>query len=300
MDTPESYRSIITGPTWEHARTLKNYVVEYTDKKGNDKSPICAIYFTSCNFYVPNTEEAFKKSLEADYYEWRTHKIKRASKHIFVRDVAKQFYVLGINNDVPTITDLIELLKKETEGYRVITVGSSAGAYMAATAGALMHAEQVFSFSALFNLNIMYKGIWDLYEAGFDDPRISQYYDLRPHIKNAANTSFFYMYPALNRDPVANDHEQNLMVKELDNVYDFPIHSPAHGVVIAMEMVEVYLNKTPDKLKKLHEKMAKKYSGIPVDGIPESVISIGLVGLPKFIGLKIRDYWRAGMRRLLK
>ena len=43
--------------------------------------------------------------------------IKRASKHIFVRDVFKTWYITGINSKINNVPLLAELLRKETEGY---------------------------------------------------------------------------------------------------------------------------------------------------------------------------------------
>ena len=44
---------------------------------------------------------------------------------------------------IKDIFKLTEFLKKETEGYDVVTIGSSAGAYAAIICGSLLHSKMV-------------------------------------------------------------------------------------------------------------------------------------------------------------
>ena len=99
-----NYLSITSGVVWEKAYSLDNYLIECTNKD----SDYCVIYFSSSGIYYPNTEEELQKLVDnKKHYEWMHHKITKAKKNIFIRDVAKQFYVIGINEKISTIDRLI-------------------------------------------------------------------------------------------------------------------------------------------------------------------------------------------------
>ncbi len=126
-----------------------NYKIEYEDTY---KENICAIYFSSNDIYYPNTEDIFRKRIvEKDFFEWYHTRVK-ARKHIFVRDIFKQWYLEGINAEIDSPEKMLDWLKSETEGYEVITVGSSAGGYAAVFYGSLLSAKRVIVFNAQFSL----------------------------------------------------------------------------------------------------------------------------------------------------
>lgn len=77
---------------------------------------------------------------------------KHAAKCIFIRDIHKTWHITGINHKINSIDKLIEFLKEITQGYQIITVGSSAGGYMSALVGAKLNAHLAFSFSGQFSL----------------------------------------------------------------------------------------------------------------------------------------------------
>lgn len=142
----------------------KNYIIQ-TDDSVNTKK--CAIYFSSNAIYYPDTEVAFfERIIKRDSYEWYGKRVSDASKHIFVRDVFKCWYVKGINEEYCDIFKLTEFLKKETEGYDVVTIGSSAGAYAAIICGSLLHSKMVYAFNPqikLDNLKSQYSLLANLY-----------------------------------------------------------------------------------------------------------------------------------------
>lgn len=145
----------------------KNYIIQ-TDDSVNTKK--CAIYFSSNAIYYPDTEDAFfERIIKRDSYEWYGKRVSDASKHIFVRDVFKCWYVKGINEEYCDIFKLTEFLKKETEGYDVVTIGSSAGAYAAIICGSLLHSKMVYAFNPqikLDNLKSQYSLLANLYGGG--------------------------------------------------------------------------------------------------------------------------------------
>lgn len=110
-----------------------NFIIEEDTKIVNN---LCYIYFSSHAVYFPETKGNFKdKIVNKNVFEWYKRRISNVRKSIFVRDIRKQFYCEGINNNLNSIDKLLGFLKKETKNFDVITVGSSAGGYLAALVG---------------------------------------------------------------------------------------------------------------------------------------------------------------------
>ena len=153
MNNKQSYSGITQYPevVREYWENEKNYLVEY-----NDEAPSrewCAVYFCSNDIWFPHTEEIFRKRIvEKNFFEWYRCRIHRAYKHIFVRDVFKQWYLTGVNGEIDSEEKLLDFLKRETAGYRVVTIGSSAGGYASALFGPKLGAEQAICFNAQFSL----------------------------------------------------------------------------------------------------------------------------------------------------
>lgn len=237
----DARQSITEGPVWESAYSQNNYEIEYDYAEGTD-SNICAIYFSSSGIYYPNIEEELKKRvIDDDYYEWKKTKIKRARKHIFVRDVAKNFYVIGISKRISSIDALMDFLKEETEGYEIITLGSSGGAYMAVLAGVLLESKCIFCFSCFWSLNCINYDVWHLVGFYQNDPQRNKYYDLVPIIKES-NSRIVYIYPANNRDEINNDHVQCELVKNLKQIIQIPVKSKRHGACINRFLLSKLVN----------------------------------------------------------
>lgn len=90
--------------------TQHNYLIEYNEQC-KDKT-YCAVYFCSNDLYYPNVEDIFRKRIvEKNFFEWYNLRIEKAYKHIFVRDVFKQWYLSGINQSIDSPERLIEFLK---------------------------------------------------------------------------------------------------------------------------------------------------------------------------------------------
>ena len=83
-----------------------NFLIEYNENIVQKK--ICAIYFSSNDIYYPNDENTFRKKIvEKNFYEWYNTRIENAHKHIFIRDIHKQWYLSGINAEVNTPEKLL-------------------------------------------------------------------------------------------------------------------------------------------------------------------------------------------------
>lgn len=261
-------RSITSGDIWNKAYSLDNYYIYDTGKKGK----LCVIYFSSSSIYYPNTDEALQERIiEQDYYEWKNYLIKDASRCIFVRDVAKQFYIYGINKNCASIDELINLLKEITKGYDIITVGSSAGGYMAALAGALLNAKAVYCFSAFFSLTNVNKEVWYLLEKERGNSKYNQYYEIESYIEEAENTLFFYIMPGLSKDTINNDAVQYEYVKNISNVYSLKVREKNHGVCMYPYVLKAFINKDVAETKKI----LKKCEGKLISKWKFSVLLIG-------------------------
>ena len=127
-----------------------NYLIE--DDLSSNRM-ICAIYFSSHGVYYPETIENFNATIvEKNYFEWYGTRVPNCKKHIFVRDICKQFYVEGINTKINSIDSLIDFLKEKTKGFETICVGSSSGGYVAALIGSIMNSTIIFCYSGKFSL----------------------------------------------------------------------------------------------------------------------------------------------------
>ena len=88
----------------------KNYLIEYSSGKSNNEN-YCIIYFSSNDIYYPNNERAFINQIAVkNKFEWYNTRISKGVKHIFVRDIKKQWYLTGINKEINNIDKLFQFL----------------------------------------------------------------------------------------------------------------------------------------------------------------------------------------------
>lgn len=237
-----------------------NYKIEYSEVENK----ICAIYFSSHGTYDHDTAEDFRKEIiNKDKYEWYKTRIEYARKHIFIRDIQKRWYLDGINNIYCSIDKLLEFLKKETEGYEIITMGNSSGGYMAVLMGILLKAKLIFNFSGQYSL---------AYHTQEDKPNYSQY--LFDNMKNKNKNKYYnivelvnhcdipivYLYPALAEE----DIYQSSLVENCKNILFFKFNSNIHGRTAIEFNIKKLLNMSLQELialEKLYE--GKQYLDYP-------------------------------------
>lgn len=229
--------------------TNDNYLIEYTPDGEED---YCAIYFSSNDIYYPNSEETFtKRIVNKNFYEWYHTRIRKASKHIFLRDVFKQWYLTGVNSNIDSPEKLVTFLKQETKGYRhIMALGSSAGAYAAILYGSFIGTDTVMAFNPQFE-------IFSLLEHSSEaiNPLVfrlknamGSYYDIMPFINK--QTSIFYFYST--NSPW--DKEQHSHFKPMDNIYQIPFRSSHHGIPFLKAALPVVLNMGVEDLKRLADR----------------------------------------------
>ncbi len=227
--------------------TQNNYLIEYNN---NGEKDLCAIYFCSNDIYFPNTEEIFRKRIvEKDFYEWYHSRIQKASKHIFIRDIFKQWYLAGINKNINTPDKLIEFLKKETEGYEVITIGSSAGGYAAMLYGSYLNTKYILAFNPQFEINTLFESSSENINPlifRIKDERV-KYFDITKVIN--PQIEIFYFYSNASKW----DIEQNKYCPT-GNIYPIEFKSAHHGIPFLKVALPIVINQENDKLISLSKR----------------------------------------------
>lgn len=229
-------------------RNDKNYQIKYT----NNNTSCVAIYFTSNNLFYPHDSDSFKAAIvKKNRYEWTNKTIEKAQKHIFIRDIYKQWYASGINNEINTIDKLIEWLQDETKNYNeIIIVGSSGGGYAATIVGVKLNASLILNFNGQWNLydNIERNGeiISPILKRMIDinDPG-TKYFDI-------ANTEYDYnnvFYFVSKFSPW--DKKQYSLLKDFRNTNIISFCNSHHGIPFFKSTLPAILAMNQADLKKL-------------------------------------------------
>lgn len=201
------------------------------------------IYCSSNGVYREDTVDCFKKTiLEIDNYEWYMNRIPYAEKHIFIRDVSKRFYQFGINdNGLDSIEKVAEKLQQETEGYKIITIGSSSGGMAAIVLGKILKAEFTIAFSPLLR---PYKPD-EAKKIVEQKIATKEYFDAVEYANS--DIPIFYIYPNGSEWDIYNSS----LVSDFQNVYFLPIKSDVHGVPINKRVLRKILESKMEKLKSI-------------------------------------------------
>lgn len=237
-----------TNPLVREVYNTDNYeVIDY----GN--SNMCYIFFSSNGLFFPDTIKEFEeKVIKKNRYEWKymasSKKLTKISgRHIFVRDIYKQWYIKGINCKINTIDKMIDMLKELTEGYDVVTVGSSAGGYIAALVAANLSAKYCFDFAGQISL-------WEssktnpFVKAGMYEADINRYYDISKII-GESECVYYYFYPQYND----RDVKQFARIQMCSNVKGFSFGEKKHAATMFAENMKYLLCKDFESMNLLYE-----------------------------------------------
>lgn len=191
----------------------------------------CVIYFSSNGIYYPTTKEVFEKEIvRNNKFEMYKSRIKNAQKHIFLRDIFKQWYIKGINERINSIDKIVEFLRKETDGYKIITIGSSSGGYIATIIGILLNAEYVLNFCGQFSLNEK-NSCFNFFDKELNPFLVekrnmdNKYFDLS-NLLSGSNVPIFYFVSTKSKE----DDFQLKMAYNYENINIVKINSDIHGV----------------------------------------------------------------------
>lgn len=196
MDKKEPFIFQIDSPIVLKIFDTDNYCIEYNNSDDCEKD-LCVIYFSSNEIYYPNTIQAFNYAIiKRDKYEWKRNRFPNAGKHIFIRDIRKQWYIGGINNALDTPLKMMNFLKNETHGYKVYTLGSSAGGYAAILFGSMLKASRVYAFNAQLNLEVTMKSSKPLTDPilfnTVENKEYNFYFNLSNFIASGDSTDYYY------------------------------------------------------------------------------------------------------------
>lgn len=216
--------------------SLDNYLI--INSPNNEDSKICAIYFSGHSIYFPNNEPSFKQNIiNKNRFEWYGIRVKGACKHIYLRDIHKQWYLSGINSKINSPEKLCDFLIAETKGYKVICIGSSAGGYAALLFGSILGAT-VYAFSPRIEMLSL-----DRYSSPEKAPlyfrlkgtSLKQYMDIVPFLK-ASTTPMYCFYPTKSQlDKIQLSHLNNVSTDNIPNVHIIKFSTTKHGVPFPKE-----------------------------------------------------------------
>lgn len=219
---------------------LVNYKIEIVNSENN----CVAIYISSNGIYYPDTVDCFNKTIfEKDRYEFTRLKIKRASKHIFIRDVYKHWYVDGINININSIDKIIDWLKIEVDNFKeIIIVGISGGGYLSALLAPKIKASIVLCMN----------GQWDLTnESPIQHLLINRYPKLMKYL-NIAQCEYDYSRTFYFVSEYSScDKEQLNLLRLFHNIHIIKFRNTHHGVPFLKCALPVIMNMTYEELCKL-------------------------------------------------
>jgi len=215
-----------------------NYLIDQAENDSKDK--YCAVYFSSHNIYYPNSFECFNREIiSKNKYEWFRTRVSYASKHIFLRDIKKQWYLTGINSKLDNPEKLFKWLKKETEGYKIITVGSSAGGFAAVLYGQLLNAERIYTFNGQFTLEHLLDTSDEVTNPVIfreaQNKYLRKYYNILKFISNPVSVYYYYSMKS------KIDSSQFKHVKDIGvNIIKF--NTTIHGIPFLKSALPIVLN----------------------------------------------------------
>ncbi len=247
-----------------------NFLIEYNQEVNSN---ICAIYFSSNNIYYPNKPEVFEKAIvKGNRYEWFGTRVTYARKHIFIRDIQKQWYLTGINANYNTPDKLIQLLKQETEGYTVVTLGSSAGGFAAVLFGSLLAADTIISFNGQFELNsLLNTSTEDIDPILFryrKQNKLTEYYDIVNFIQQPSNIFYFYS----NKSKWDCEQKDHAAQKKI-NIISFD--TDHHGIPFLKNNLPVILSSSKAELVKLaNKKYHPLFFSVKIVGIIKTISGV--------------------------
>lgn len=245
------------------------------------ESDICYIFFSSNGLYFPDEKEVFEREvIQKDRYEWKwvvNHSgiPEKAGRVIYVRDVFKDWYSMGISRAVNTIDKTLDLLKGLTEGYRIVTIGSSAGGYMAVLAAVRLQAAWCINFSGQYKVNTAVQ---------------REYQDLSQILKDYDGTVFYFV-------PVRSqqDLEQYEFVKDMACVKFFLFTGKKHADTMLTGNMLYVIDKDIDGLMLLY----RHYEGREIDKIRFLLYTVPLSGIMRIAPKEIMGFVkrRLGLER---
>lgn len=230
--------------------THTNYIIEYNQTVPKE---YCVVYFSSNDLYYPNNEVAFTESIiNKNRFEWYKSRIPYGHKHIFLRDIKKQWYLTGVNATINNPQALFNFLLEETKGYKTILLGSSAGGFISVILGQLLNAERIYTFNGQFEiLSLLNKPTAETIDPVLFRNRTNKallpYYNTVNFITNP--DSIYYFHSSKSQW----DREQWQKVKNIP-LHKISFATSNHGIPFLKSNLPAVLNLTIEELRALSGK----------------------------------------------
>ena len=209
------------------------------------------VFSSSNGLYFPNSAAQFNDTIMVkDNYEWLSisRNISAFNKALFLRDVHKQWYLKGISSSVNSIDKIVELVKTETNGKKLITVGTSSGGFLSTILGLSLDADMVFSFSGQLQLGAtaaIDPNNNSVLQANLD----SKYVDLSFLLNRDSDTYLFY-FVGVHSETDWPDIE---FAKRYSKIMMFLFDSDIHGVPFPPFVLKYLLKKDKHEVRALHQ-----------------------------------------------
>ena len=205
----------------QESRSKHNWLIE----DGDD--PTCTIYAVYCSsngIYFPNDEDTFiKRIVQQNKFDWKSNRIVGVKKHIYIRDVYKQWYIEGINNELNSIEKVADWIRSVSEtNAKYVFLGSSAGGYMCLCLASILGG---IAFAGSPQICLKPEPKYPILLEHYQKGDIT-WYDLSK-ILQASPAENFIFFGQENREDVA----QIELVSQFDNVHVIPFRTSLHGVV---------------------------------------------------------------------
>lgn len=251
----------------------ENYKIEYS---ADNPKEYCIVYFSSNNIYFPNIDQVLHKEIIIkNRFEWYKTRIHYGYKHIFIRDIQKQWYLGGINSNINTPQKLLSFLKEETKGFRIIMIGSSAGGFASVLFGQLLNAEKIYSFNGQFEISSLLdtscEALDPLIFRNKDNVNLRNWYDTRNFI---SNPSSIYYFQSINSkwDIKQYDHIRDLKINQI------PFKTSNHGVPFLSANLPDVINFSTLRLDQLTKKINNPLIfSIRTIGIIRTVVALTVI-----------------------
>lgn len=253
-----------------HYDSHSNYLIEYSK---NVSKEYCIVYFSSNDIYYPNNEISFNENIvQKNRYEWYKTRINIGYKHIFIRDIHKQWLLSGINSTINTPQKLLNFLIEETKDYKLITLGSSAGGFAAVIFGQLLNAEKILTFNGNFEIRSKLKtsseSICPLLFRLKDNEELNDWYDSRKFITKAESI-YYFQSTRSKQDILQYRHVEDLRIKRIK------FNNSHHGIPFFKTNLPFVLNLTSQELdnltfKNIHPLMFS----IKISGFSQTMIDL--------------------------
>lgn len=202
------------------ARKMDNYLIDGVDGE------YTAIYFTGNVFTSDEAKNPEHKLLRNNHFDFYKMRIKKASKHILVRDVSEKWYSNGISDELDSIEKVAEFLKEQTKDSKIITIGVSAGGYAACLFGSLLSAKYAIAISAQFQacneINL-------------------------PEMLKKSDMPVYYIYPSYSD----MDIEHYELVKDIESVKVLNLKSSVHHQPVFKDALKKIINSDINELNKM-------------------------------------------------